>query len=50
MGEGRSVKWEASRGGALFPHVYGGGLVWEAVVRMWEGEAVGEELFQGFVR
>jgi uncharacterized protein (DUF952 family) len=29
---GEAVKWEASRGGALFPHVYGGPLLLETVV------------------
>ncbi|KKY15211.1 hypothetical protein UCDDS831_g07752 [Diplodia seriata] len=32
------VKWEESRGGALFPHVYGkGGIPLGAVKRRWEG-------------
>jgi len=44
LGEGSSVKWEESRGGQLFPHVYGG-LEWAAVTRKWEGGEVGEELF-----
>jgi len=42
---GRSVKWEESRGGQLFPHVYGGPLEMGDVLRKWEGAEVGEELF-----
>lgn len=33
---GDAVKWEASRGGALFPHVYGTGIPLSAVVKSWE--------------
>jgi len=29
---GDSVKWEPSRGGALFPHLYGGPLLLETVI------------------
>jgi uncharacterized protein (DUF952 family) len=29
---GDAVKWEESRGGALFPHIYGGPLLLETVV------------------
>jgi uncharacterized protein (DUF952 family) len=29
---GDAVKWEASRGGALFPHIYGGPLLLETVI------------------
>jgi uncharacterized protein (DUF952 family) len=29
---GGAVKWEPSRGGALFPHVYGGPLLLETVI------------------
>jgi len=29
---GDTVKWEESRGGALFPHIYGGPLLLETVV------------------
>jgi len=29
---GDAVKWEESRGGALFPHLYGGPLLLEAMV------------------
>ena len=29
---GEAVKWEASRGGALFPHIYGGPLLLETVI------------------
>jgi uncharacterized protein (DUF952 family) len=28
----KAVKWEESRGGALFPHIYGGPLLLETVV------------------
>jgi len=49
-GGGRSVKWEESRGGQLFPHVYGGPLEMGDVVRKWEGGEVGEELFVGLRR
>lgn len=49
-GGGRSVKWEPSRGGQLFPHVYGGPLQAGDVVRKWEGGEVGGELFVGLRR
>lgn len=29
---GEAVKWEKSRGGALFPHIYGGPLLLETVI------------------
>ncbi len=29
---GGAVKWEESRGGALFPHLYGGPLLLETVI------------------
>ncbi|WP_380786389.1 DUF952 domain-containing protein [Sphingomonas sp. R86521] len=29
---GDAVKWEESRGGALFPHIYGGPLLLETVI------------------
>jgi uncharacterized protein (DUF952 family) len=29
---GDNLKWEASRGGALFPHLYGGPLLLETVI------------------
>ncbi len=29
---GNSIKWEESRGGALFPHLYGGPLLLETVI------------------
>jgi len=29
---GDAVKWEESRGGALFPHIYGGPLLLEVVI------------------
>lgn len=29
---GGAVKWEVSRGGALFPHIYGGPLLLETVI------------------
>lgn len=29
---GGAVRWEASRGGALFPHLYGGPLLLETVI------------------
>ncbi|MEO5866454.1 MAG: DUF952 domain-containing protein, partial [Sphingomonas sp.] len=29
---GGAVRWEASRGGALFPHLYGGSLLLETVI------------------
>jgi uncharacterized protein (DUF952 family) len=29
---GEDVRWEISRGGALFPHVYGGALPISAVI------------------
>jgi uncharacterized protein (DUF952 family) len=29
---GDAVRWEASRGGALFPHIYGGPLLLETVI------------------
>lgn len=44
---GDSVKWEASRGGELFPHVYGAIPV-GAVVREWE-EDVNAALFDRLV-
>jgi len=44
---GDNIKWEKSRGGQLFPHVYGeAGVSEEAVGRVWEGEEVGVELFE----
>ncbi|OJD36878.1 dihydroorotate dehydrogenase [Diplodia corticola] len=45
-GTGAEVKWEVSRGGALFPHVYGEIPV-GAVGRRWEGGEVGRGLFEG---
>lgn len=38
------VKWEVSRGGALFPHVYGV-IDFGAVKRTWDAGEVGVELF-----
>jgi len=44
---GDNIKWEKSRGGQLFPHVYGkGGVSEEAVGRVWEGEEVCGQLFE----
>ncbi|KAK8253024.1 hypothetical protein HDK77DRAFT_168460 [Phyllosticta capitalensis] len=43
---GDTVKWEASRGGALFPHVYGS-IPSSAVLRHWE--KVDEALFKELV-
>lgn len=42
---GDTVKWEPSRGGALFPHVYGT-IPRSAVGRVWE-EGVDKALFEG---
>ncbi|KAH7048326.1 hypothetical protein B0J12DRAFT_111121 [Macrophomina phaseolina] len=46
---GESVKWEPSRGGALFPHVYGT-IGKGAVVKVWEDDDVGKALFDELVR
>jgi len=44
---GDNIKWEKSRGGQLFPHVYGEhGIPEGAVGRVWEGEEVRVELFE----
>jgi uncharacterized protein (DUF952 family) len=44
---GNSIKWEKSRGGELFPHVYGeGGVPEEVVGRVWEGGDVNKGLFE----
>lgn len=48
---GDSIKWEKSRGGELFPHVYGeGGVTEEAVGRTWEGGDVNAGLFEKLVQ
>ena len=44
---GDNIRWEKSRGGQLFPHVYGeGGISEGAVGRVWEGEEVNVGLFE----
>ena len=43
------VKWEASRGGQLFPHVYGS-IGTEAIGRTWRGGQVDGDLFKSLVR
>ncbi|KAF2140949.1 uncharacterized protein K452DRAFT_288342 [Aplosporella prunicola CBS 121167] len=51
LGEGAELKWEESRGGDLFPHIYGKGIPIAAVKRHWDrvDRALMEGLAEGTV-